>query len=160
MACRQPRRRPAPVYGAILEDIKALAAPFDTANAGRNLVLIMNPAQAMALAMAPGPDGTFGWARHSPADSPSSNRTNVTAGKLIMIDAADFVSVTGAPEFEVQRAGDAAHGRHDAAADRTGAQGAGGRNADIQLLGGKIASACACCSIPPGRCAAPAWCSS
>src|SRR4029079_10936149 len=47
---------------AIIGDLNKLIAPFDTANAGRNVVLIMPPAQARALRWTPGPDGTFGWA--------------------------------------------------------------------------------------------------
>ena len=88
-------------YAAILADIQALAAPFDTANAGRNLVLIMNPREARALAMSPGPDGTFGWTTAFMGEFTVIVSTTVTAGKLVMVDAADLVSVNGAPEFEV-----------------------------------------------------------
>jgi len=88
-------------YAAILADIKALSAPFHAANAGRKLVLIINPAQALDLAMAPGPDGTFGWASQFTSRFTVIESTTVTAGNVYMVDAADFVSVTGAPEFEV-----------------------------------------------------------
>jgi HK97 family phage prohead protease/HK97 family phage major capsid protein len=85
---------------AILADIRALTAPFDAANAGRNLLLLMNPAQARAVAMTPGPDGTLGW-----SDPIMPNRvasTTVPVGRIILIDAADFVSATGdVPEFEM-----------------------------------------------------------
>jgi Phage capsid family len=88
-------------YKAIMADIASLYAPFTTANAGRRLVLIMNPAQAFLLAMAPGPDGTFGWSSPLTSRFTIIESTTVAAGTIYMIDAADFVSVTGAPEFEV-----------------------------------------------------------
>jgi HK97 family phage major capsid protein len=88
-------------YKAILADIQALAAPYDTANAGRNLVLMMNPREARALAMSPGPDGTFGWTTAFMGEFTVIVSTTITAGKLVMVDAADLVSVNGTPEFEV-----------------------------------------------------------
>ena len=88
-------------YKAILADIQALAAPYDTANAGRNLVLMMNPREARALAMSPGPDGTFGWTTAFMGEFNVIVSTTIAAGKLVLVDAADFVSVNGAPEFEV-----------------------------------------------------------
>jgi HK97 family phage major capsid protein len=86
-------------YAAILKDIQALAAPFDTANAGRRLVILMNPREARALAMSPGPDGTFGWSAAFMGEFQVIVSTTITAGMLIVVDAADFVSVSGAPEF-------------------------------------------------------------
>jgi hypothetical protein len=88
-------------YKAILADLTSLYAPFATANAGRRMVLIMNPAQGMALSMAPGPDGTFGWSGQFTSRFQIIESTTVAAGMLYMVDAADFVAVTGAPEFEV-----------------------------------------------------------
>jgi len=88
-------------YKAILGDIATLAAPFDAANAGRNLALIMNTAQARLLTMAPGPDGTFGWANQFLTEFTIIASTTVPAGHVYMVDATDFVSVSGAPEFEV-----------------------------------------------------------
>jgi len=88
-------------YGAILKDVQALAAPFDTANAGRRLVILMNPREARAMAMSPGPDGTFGWTTAFMGEFQVIVSTTITAGMVIMVDAADFVSVSGAPEFMV-----------------------------------------------------------
>ena len=49
-------------YGAILGDIKKLTAPFYTANAGTNLVMLMNPAQRLDLTLTPGPGNMgIGW---------------------------------------------------------------------------------------------------
>jgi HK97 family phage major capsid protein len=88
-------------YTAILKDVQALAAPFDTANAGRNLVLLMAPREARALAMSPGPDGTLGWTTAFMGEFTILVSTAITAGMLIMVDAEDFVSVNGTPEFMV-----------------------------------------------------------
>jgi HK97 family phage major capsid protein len=89
-------------YQAILDDIAALAAPFDAANAGRDLVLVMNPAQARRLRMQPGPDGTFGWAGTIMDEFAVMSSTSITAGTVIMLDAADFLTAAGdTPEFDV-----------------------------------------------------------
>lgn len=90
-------------WRAIMEDIDTLAAPFDTAKAGRNLVLLMNKREARKLAFTPGPDDTLGSMRKLLEDSgitPMAS-VNVPAGRLIMIDAADFATAAGdQPEFE------------------------------------------------------------
>lgn len=90
-------------YQAILEDIQSLAGPFDTANAGRNLVLIMNPAQRRLLSMTPGPNAAgFGWAEQFLNEFTIITSTTVPAGHVYMIDAADFATAAGdAPEFDV-----------------------------------------------------------
>ena len=47
--------------------------------------------------------------------------SNVAADTMLLVDAADFVSVTGdSPRFDVSRPGHAAYGRYDAIADRNG----------------------------------------
>jgi HK97 family phage major capsid protein/HK97 family phage prohead protease len=89
-------------YEAILADINAVMAPFDSANAGRNMVLVMNPAQARKLAMTPGPDGTFGWSDRFLSQFTVLTSTSATANRLIAIDAEDFATASGAaPQFEV-----------------------------------------------------------
>lgn len=89
-------------YQAILEDINALAAPFENANAGRRLVLLMNPREARMLATAPGPDGKMGWAMPLLEEFTVIKSTTIPAGNVYLIDAADFATATGgAPEFDV-----------------------------------------------------------
>ena len=88
-------------YAAILADLALLSAPFFNANAGRSLALIINPQQAMQLGFAPGPDGTFGWSAAFTNRFTIIESTTVPAGYAIMVDAADFVSVNGAPEFDI-----------------------------------------------------------
>jgi HK97 family phage prohead protease/HK97 family phage major capsid protein len=91
-------------WAAIMEDIDTLAAPFDTAKAGRNLVLLMNKREARKLNFVPGPDDKLGSMRQILTDSgitPISS-LNVPAGRLIMIDAADFATaIEDQPEFDV-----------------------------------------------------------
>jgi HK97 family phage prohead protease/HK97 family phage major capsid protein len=89
-------------YEAVISDINALMAPFDTANAGRSMVLIMHPAQARKLAMMPGPDGTFGWADRFMSQFTVLTSTSATAARLIAVDAEDFATATGdTPQFDV-----------------------------------------------------------
>jgi len=89
-------------YQAVIEDIAALVAPFDTANASDNLTLIMHPAQARKLAMMAGPDGTFGWADRFMSEFRVLKSTHATANRLILVRNSDFVTATGdAPQFEV-----------------------------------------------------------
>lgn len=89
-------------YEAFIADINALMAPFDTANAGRSMVLIMHPAQARKLAMMPGPDGTFGWADRFMSQFTVLTSTSATAARVIAIDAEDFATAAGdTPEFDV-----------------------------------------------------------
>lgn len=89
-------------YTAFLEDMKTLLSPFDTANAGRSLALLMNPAQARSVRMMAGPNASgFGWANQFLADFRVVVSTSITAGTVIAVDTADFVTSTGdAPMFE------------------------------------------------------------
>ena len=85
---------------AILGDLNQLIAPFDLANAGRNVVLIMPPAQARALRWTPGPDNTFGWIDSILGSITVVSSTNVTADTVIAVDAEDFVAAMSAPDFD------------------------------------------------------------
>ncbi|TPM41552.1 phage major capsid protein [Mesorhizobium sp. B2-3-4] len=91
-------------WAAIMQDIDTLAAPFDAAKAGRQLVLLMNKREARKLAFTPGPDKVLGSMRQILTESgitPISS-VNVPAGRLIMIDAADFAtSADDQPVFDV-----------------------------------------------------------
>lgn len=89
-------------YAAILGDLGKLTAPFYAVNAGRRLALLMNPAQMQQLIFAPGPSGVpFGWTDQFTNRFTVIESTSIAAGKIYMIDAADFVSVSGAAEFDV-----------------------------------------------------------
>lgn len=87
---------------AFLGDIKKLRAPFDAANAGSGLMLMMNPSQAENIALTPGADGTLGWASGILARYGVATSTAIPLGRVIMIRASDFASGTGdVPEFEL-----------------------------------------------------------
>jgi len=89
-------------YTAFLGDMQKLTSPFYAANAGRKLAFLMNPAQRNQLLYAPGPAGApFGWSTQFTDMFTVIASTSIAAGSVYMIDAADFVSVSGAPEFEV-----------------------------------------------------------
>jgi len=92
-------------FDKMIADIKALIAPIVAARGGRDLVLLMNTAQSLSLSWVVTPNGEFVFADVS--DGTLRNLTVITsttvpAGMLIMVDAAEFASVTGdAPEFDV-----------------------------------------------------------
>lgn len=89
-------------YGAILGDIGKLSAPFYTANAGTSLALLINPAQRLNLSLTPGPGNMgIGWTAELVSNFQIIESTVVPAGTLIMVEAEDFVSALGAPEFMV-----------------------------------------------------------
>lgn len=89
-------------YQAVIEDINALMAAYDAADASDGIALVMHPAQARKLAMLPGPDGTFGWADRFMSEFTVLRSTHATAGRLIAVRLSDFVTASGdAPQFEM-----------------------------------------------------------
>jgi hypothetical protein len=89
-------------YAAFLGDLNKLTQPFYAANAGRKLALLVNPAQMQQLVLAPGPSGVpFGWSDQFTSMFTLISSTTIAAGAAYMIDTVDFVSVSGAPEFDV-----------------------------------------------------------
>ena len=90
-------------YQAVLADFKALLAPFFAANAADNIVVLMNPAQGLALSMMPGPDGVIGSFMGAIRDRVTFlESTSITSGRLIALRASDFATALGdAPEFDI-----------------------------------------------------------
>lgn len=92
-------------YQAVVEDFKALLAPFISANAADNITVIMNPAQGLAIDMMKGPDGTGGlgeWFGKVRSRVNIVESTNATANRIIAIRNSDFATALGdAPEFDV-----------------------------------------------------------
>jgi HK97 family phage prohead protease/HK97 family phage major capsid protein len=87
---------------AVKEDFKALLAPFIAANAADNITVIMNPAQALAIAMMDGPANSTGWFSNIASRVNIVESTYATAGRLIAIRNSDFYTATGdAPEFDI-----------------------------------------------------------
>jgi hypothetical protein len=87
---------------AVKEDFKALLAPFISANAADNITVIMNPAQALSIAMMDGPDNNAGWFSGISSRVNIVESTYATANRLIAIRNSDFYTAVGdAPEFDI-----------------------------------------------------------
>lgn len=87
---------------AVKEDFKALLAPFIAANAADNITVIMNPAQALSIAMMDGPQNNAGWFAGISSRVNIVESTYATNGRLIAIRNSDFYTATGdAPEFDI-----------------------------------------------------------
>lgn len=95
-------------FAALVGDIKALVGALITATNGsvRSPVWIMNPVQAIAIALTQNAGGDFPFANEINGNRlqgyPVIQSATVAAGRVILVDAADFVSVTGdEPRFTV-----------------------------------------------------------
>ena len=93
---------------ALVADAKALIAALITATNGnvRAPVWIMNPAQALSISLTANAGGDFVFqdaiGRGNFLGYPVIQSPTVTAGMVFLVDAADFVSVTGdEPRFDV-----------------------------------------------------------
>lgn len=87
---------------AVKEDFKALLAPFIAANAADNITVIMNPAQALSIAMMDGPANSTGWFSGISSRVNIVESTYATAGRLIAVRTSDFYTAIGdAPEFDI-----------------------------------------------------------
>ena len=89
-------------YQAVIEDFKALIAPFIAANAADNITVIMNPAQGVAISMMAGPLGKPGWFDEIAKRITIIESTNATAARLIALRNSDLATALGdMPEFDV-----------------------------------------------------------
>lgn len=88
-------------YQAVREDLKALLAPFVTADGVDNIVVIMNPTQGLSLSMMEGPVGDPNWLERIKERVTFIESTNATAGRLIALRASDFAGAGGNPDFDV-----------------------------------------------------------
>lgn len=95
-------------FAALVGDIKGLMAALITASGGnlRAPVWIMNPIQAIAISMTQNAGGDFPFdiemSRGNLRGYPVLTSTTVTAGMVILVDAADFFSATGdEPQFDI-----------------------------------------------------------
>ena len=87
---------------AVKADFAALLAPFINANAADNITVIMNPAQALSIAMMDGPANSANWFQNIASRVNIVESTYATAGRLIAIRNSDFYTATGdAPEFDI-----------------------------------------------------------
>ena len=90
-------------WEAVIADFKALLAPFTAAGAADGITVVMNPAQALSLALMPGPDGVIGSFMGPLRERLSFVESgNVPAGRLIAIRTSDLATALGdAPEFDI-----------------------------------------------------------
>ena len=93
-------------FNALVGDIKALVGVLVAANSLRSPVFIMNPAQVLSISMTQNAGGDFPFAAEVNGGRlrgyPIIQSTSVTAGMVILLDAADFFSATGdTPRFDV-----------------------------------------------------------
>lgn len=87
---------------AVMNDFKALLAPFIAANAATGITVIMNPAQGLSLDFMTGEDGALGdWFSRARARFNFVESTHATAGRLIAVRTQDFASAIGGVEFEM-----------------------------------------------------------
>ncbi len=89
-------------WQAVVEDFKALLAPFYAANAADNITVVMNPAQGLNLSLMAGPLGDPGWFTRIRDRLTIIESTHATANRLIALRNSDFATALGdAPEFDV-----------------------------------------------------------
>lgn len=89
-------------YLAVIEDFKALLAPFVAANAADNITVVMNSSQGLNLSLMAGPIGNPAWFNNIRDRINIVESTHATAGRLIAIRNSDFATALGdAPEFDV-----------------------------------------------------------
>jgi HK97 family phage major capsid protein/HK97 family phage prohead protease len=95
-------------FDALVTDIKNLVGALITATNGnvRNPVWIMNPVQAIAISLTQNAGGDFPFQQEINGNRlqgfPVIVSSSMTAGMIVLLDAADFVSVEGdAPMFDV-----------------------------------------------------------
>lgn len=93
-------------FDALVADVKQLVGVLVGANSLRNPVWLMNPIQKLSISLTANAFGVFPFAAQVDQGRfqgfPIIDSTTVPAGTVILLDAADFVSITGDdPRFEV-----------------------------------------------------------
>jgi HK97 family phage major capsid protein/HK97 family phage prohead protease len=95
-----------PPSAAMVADLKALVGAIIAAGGGRNIAIIINPAQALSMGTVTTTSGDFLFTNAAEAGAKFNARVIVSAscpaGKVIAVDAADFATAQGdAPRFAV-----------------------------------------------------------
>jgi HK97 family phage major capsid protein/HK97 family phage prohead protease len=95
-----------PPAAAMVADLKALVGAIIAAGGGRNIAIIINPAQALSMGTVTTANGDFLFTNAAEAGAKFNARVIVSAscpaGKVIAVDAADFATAQGdAPRFAV-----------------------------------------------------------
>jgi HK97 family phage prohead protease/HK97 family phage major capsid protein len=91
---------------AMVADLKALIGAITAVNGGRDIVVMINPAQGLALSFVQTTTGDFMFSGVNEAGQRLGvtfvQSTTMPAGMVIAVDAADFASATGdTPEYDV-----------------------------------------------------------
>lgn len=89
---------------SVAADLLAAVGPIIAANGGRDIVLIMNPQQALGLKFATNMLGLPAFpevGQGNLAGYPLITSNNVPVGTVVVLDAADFASAAGVPDFTV-----------------------------------------------------------
>jgi HK97 family phage prohead protease/HK97 family phage major capsid protein len=91
---------------AMVADLKALLGAITAVNGGRDVVVMINPAQGLALSFVQTTTGDFMFSGVNEAGQRLGvtfiQSTTIPAAMVIAVDAADFASATGdTPEFDV-----------------------------------------------------------
>lgn len=91
---------------AMVADLKALIGAITAVNGGRDVVVMINPAQGLALSFVQTSTGDFMFSGVNEAGQRLGvtfiQSTTIPAAMVIAVDAADFASATGdTPEFDV-----------------------------------------------------------
>jgi HK97 family phage major capsid protein len=90
----------------VIADLKKMIAEIQAGNGGRRLVWLMNPAQAVSLGLLTNASGAFMFNTQLATGTLLGYETivsnNVPAAQIILVDAADFASVSDdSPAFDV-----------------------------------------------------------
>lgn len=90
----------------MVADLKALVGAITAVNGGRDIVILLNTAQAMSIGFAQTVNGEFLFASTTEAGQRFGvtfiSSANVAAGMVIAVDAADFITATGdVPEYDI-----------------------------------------------------------
>jgi HK97 family phage prohead protease/HK97 family phage major capsid protein len=119
-----------PATAAMVADLKALIGAIVASGGGRNIAIIINPAQALSLGFAQTTTGDFLFTDRTEAGSKFGVRFIVSAscpaGRVIAVDAADFATANGdSPRFAVSTDATLHEEDTNPLALGTGTQGAG-----------------------------------
>lgn len=88
-------------YQAVRQDFRNLLAPFSAADGANNIVVMMNPAQGLNMALMEGPSGDPNWLTRIRDRATIVESTRVPAARLIAVRVSDFAGAGGNPEFDV-----------------------------------------------------------
>jgi HK97 family phage major capsid protein len=124
--------------GDVLADLRAAIDPIIAAGGGRDIILIMNPSQKLALEFSQNALGLLEFptvsANGTLLGRPIIDSINVPLGVVIVLDAADFANQTGMPEFMVSEEATLTMASADATAPTQAVSGTGTIGTPFEVL--------------------------